>query len=65
MLGIIKKMFFTAITFFGCNVLIVNALKCVSINNQEFKVGAEITNINSNEPLLYPYSTLLTISMQW
>ena len=58
-------MLFTAITFFGCNVLIVNALECVSINNQECKVGADITNINSNEPLLYPYSTLVTISMLW
>ena len=65
MLGIIKKMFFTAITIFGCNVLIVNALECVSMNNQECKVGAEITNINSNEPLLYPYIALVTISMLW
>ena len=26
------------------------------MNNQEFKIRAEIMNINSNEPLFYPYS---------
>ena len=31
-------------------------LKCVSINNQECKIRPEIININSNEPLFYPYS---------
>ena len=38
-------------TFFRCN-----ALKCVSMNNQECKVRLEIINITSNEPLFYPYS---------
>ena len=42
--------------FFGCNVLSVNLLKWVSMNNQEYKVRIEIININSNEPLFYPYS---------
>ena len=42
--------------FFGCNVLSVNPLKCVSMNNQECKVKPETININSNEPFLYPYS---------
>ena len=48
-------MFFTTM-FFGCIVLNVNPLKCVSMNNQECKVGPEVININSNEPLFYPYS---------
>ena len=30
-------MFFTAMTIFGCNVLNANALKCVSVNNQNVK----------------------------
>ena len=34
----------------------VNLLKYVSINNQEHKVRLEIVNINSNEPLFYPFS---------
>ena len=43
-------------TFFGCNVLNVNPLKCVLINNQEFKIRPQIMNINSNEPSFSPYS---------
>ena len=38
MFGFIKKCFLLAVTFFGCNVLIVNQLKCVSMNNQECRV---------------------------
>ena len=41
-------------TFFTCS-----ALKCVSMSNQECKVRPETININSNEPLLYPYSVLV------
>ena len=44
-------LFLTAMMLFGCN-----ALKCVSMNNQECKVRPKILNINSNEPLFYPYS---------
>ena len=40
-------------TFFSCN-----ALKCVSMNNQECKIRPEIINVNSNEPSFYPYSIL-------
>ena len=47
--------------FFGCNISGVNSLNiiplnCVSVNNQLCKVRPEIININSNEPLFYPYS---------
>ena len=49
MFGFIKKCFFTAVTFFGCN-----ALKCVSMN-QECKIRQKIINVNSNEPSFYPY----------
>ena len=52
----IKKCFFTAITFFSHNVLSINSLECVSINNQECKIRTEIINLNTNEPLFYPYS---------
>ena len=38
-------------TFFGHNVWNVNPLK--SSNRQECKVKPEITNINSNEALVY------------
>ena len=42
--------------FFGCNLLSVNPLECVSINNQECKVRPEIVNVNSNEPVFFPFS---------
>ena len=54
MFGFIKKCFFAAITLIGCSVLSVNALKCVSMNNQECKIRSEIINVNINEPLFYP-----------
>ena len=56
MFRFIKKVFFTAIAFFSYHVLNVNSLECVSMNNQECKIRPEIININTNEPLFYPYS---------
>ena len=56
MFGFIKKCFFTAMAFFSCNVLNVNSLECVSMNNQECKMRSEIINVNTNEPMFYPYS---------
>ena len=41
--------------FFG-NLSNVNPLECVSMNNQECKVGPETVNLNSSEPLFYPFS---------
>ena len=41
---------------FGCNVLNVIPLKCVSMNNQECKIRAETININSNKPFFYRHS---------
>ena len=56
MLGFIKKVFFTAMTFFSFNPLNVNSLKCVSMNNQECKTTTKKININSNETVFYPFS---------
>ena len=57
MVGFIKKyfFFFTAMMFFGCNVLSVKPLKCVSMKNQECRVRPEIIIVNSNENSFYPY----------
>ena len=41
-------------TSFSCN-----ELTCVSINNQVCRARPEVININSNEPLFYPYSILV------
>ena len=54
MFGFIKKVFFTAMTFFGSNVLNIDSLKCVSMNNQECKIRTKIIGINNNEPSFYP-----------
>ena len=56
MFGFIRKVLVVTMTFFGCNVLNVNPLKCVSMNNKECKTRPQIININNNEPLFYPYS---------
>ena len=34
----------------------VNPIECVPMSNQECKVRSEIVNVNSNEPLFYPFS---------
>ena len=51
-----KRIFVSAMMFFGCNLSSVNPLECVSMNNQECKVRPEIVNVNSNEPIFYPFS---------
>ena len=48
--------FFTTMTFFSWNVLNLNFLESVSMNNQECKIRPEIINVNTNEPVFYPYS---------
>ena len=53
MFGFIKKVFFTAMTFFSFNVLSVNSSECISIKIQEWKVREVIIN---NDYMLYPYS---------
>ena len=42
--------------FFGSNLSSVNPLKCISMNNQECKVRPQIVNVNSNEPVFFPFS---------
>ena len=42
-------------TFFNFKLSNVNSLECVSMNNQECKIRAEIINVNTNEPMFYAY----------
>ena len=55
-LGLLKKTFISAMAFFSFNVFNVNSLECVSMNNQECKIRPEIINLNTNDPVCYPYS---------
>ena len=56
MFGFVKRIFVSAMMFFRCNLSTVNPIECVSMNNQECKVRPEIVNVNSNEPIFYPFS---------
>ena len=56
MFRFVKQIFVSAIMFFGCNLSNVNSLESLSINNQECKVRLEIANVDSNKPILYPFS---------
>ena len=48
--------FFTVMMFFGGNLLGVNPLKSISMNYQESKARPEITNVNSDKPVFFPFS---------
>ena len=51
----IKQIFILTMIFFG-GLSSLNSLECVSINNQECKIRPGIVNVNSNDPLFYPFS---------
>ena len=51
----IKRMFVSAMMFYGCNLSSVNPLECISMNNQECKVRPQIVNVNSDEPVFDPF----------
>ena len=53
MFGFVKRIFVSAMMFFGCSLSSVNPLDCVSMNNQECKVRPEIVNANSYEPVFF------------
>ena len=56
MFGLIKKVFFIAMTFFNFNLSNVNSLQCISMKNQECKIRPEVINVNANNPMFYPFS---------
>ena len=55
MFRLIKQMFISALIYFG-NLSSVNSLEYISLKNQDCKVRPEIVNINSNNPIFYPFS---------
>ena len=55
MFRFVKQIFVSTLMFFG-SLSSANSLECVSIKNQECKVRLEIVNVNSNEPIFYPFS---------
>ena len=51
----IKKMYYIRSLFLS-SLVGTTTLSCISMNNQACKVRPEIVNINSNEPVFYPFS---------
>ena len=50
----VKNVFVLGLTVLSNS--ITGALNCVSMNNQECKVRPKIVDINSNNPMFYPFS---------
>ena len=74
MFKFVKQTFILAMIFFSCNLPGVNSLSCISIKNQERKTRPQVINVNSNNPIFYPFGiktskcsancNILTIRMQ-
>ena len=57
MFGFIKKAFFAGLTILSSvNPLNSTQLKGVSMTNEECNARPGIVNVNSDEPLFYPFS---------
>ena len=55
MFRFIIKCFFIGSLFLS-NLVSTTSLSCISMNNQECKARPEIINVNSNNPIFYPFS---------
>ena len=54
----VRKVFFLRLTILSN---FTNALDCISIKNQECKTRPEVININSNNPIFYPFSIKINV----
>ena len=56
----VKKVLFLGLTilpnFTNITLLSATSLSCISMKNQECKTRPEVININSNNPIFYPFS---------
>ena len=55
MFRFLKQIAISALMLFN-SLLSVNSLECIGMENQECKVRPEIVDINSNNPIFYPFS---------
>ena len=53
--GFVKKVFFLGLTNLS-SFTSVNSLSCISMSNQPCKARPEIVNVNSDNPIFYPFS---------
>ena len=56
MFKIVEKVFFKGLTILSGFTNPNSLLSCISMKNKECKVRPEIINVNSNEPVFYPFS---------
>ena len=52
--SLVNKVFDLGLTVLSSS--ITGPLNCISMNNQECKVGPEIIDVSSNNPIFYPFS---------
>ena len=50
----VQKVFFIRLTILS-NFTNANSLSCISMINQECKTRPQIVNVNSNNPIFYPF----------
>ena len=55
MFVLIKKIFYIGSLFLS-SLVSTTPLSCISLKNQECKVRPKIADINSNNPVFYPFS---------
>ena len=55
MIVFIKKVFYIGLLFL-LSLVSTTSLNCISMKNQECKLRPEFINVNSNEPVFYPFS---------
>ena len=51
----VKKVFFPGLTILSNSTKVIR-LNCISMKNQECKTRPQVININSNNPIFYPFS---------
>ena len=55
----VKKVFYIGSLFLS-SLVNTTYLNCISMKNQECKVRPEIVNVNSNEPVFYLFSIIIS-----
>ena len=56
MFRFVKQTFISAVMFFSYYLPSTTSLSCISVNNQPCKARPKIVNVNSNNPVFYPFS---------
>ena len=54
--GCVRQAFISALILFSYYLPNINSLSCISMNNQHYKARPKIVNVNTNNPIFYPFS---------